>query len=420
VIRRSTAALLLLGALLVLAGCGSKSDHGGTIIYSSSIGDTASRPSFDLYAAAADGSSNRRLTNTPNRCEENPVLTRDQRSFYFYSGPCLHGKGPFELWRMDIDGSNARRIPIGAGVAPFPSPDGIHILVVDRKGALWLRRLDEHRPSASPRDGGKRFELPRSASIDPIGPILWSPDGTRFVFAVDLRDSTPLFVLDLQTLEVSRLTSPPETRIKDGTPVMYRDVFPVFSPDDRYLAYARMGPGTDISGVRLMDTRTGHTIELPLGSEKELLMPGGGGVPWFFSSDGTTLVYRLVDQVGYSNRTIAIGVYSLLRHEQRVIDIPRSWYNPRSWYERHNPRSVLLTATSPDHTRALVVKFPKSGTFLTATDLCGRRLTRLGKLRAYPDLNPNLHFGPLAVWAQPGASSSSRPSGNCELTRLLG
>jgi len=402
VIRRSTAALLL-GTLLALAGCGSRNDHGGTIIYSSSIGKANT---LDLYAAAADGSSRRRLTNTPDQCELNPVLTPDQRSFYFYRFACLPGKDTdlshLELWRMDIDGSNEIRIAFGAYNHLFPSPDGTHIAMVDRTGALWLRRLDKHRPSVSPADKGERVELPRSASIAPAGvSVAWSHDGSRLVFPADILpdSSSPLFSLDLRTLKVRRLTSPPRWE---------SDLAPRFSPDDRYVAYARLN--ISFYGVRLLDTKTGHTIEIAVGNEKKL--PMLGDVPWFFSSDGSSLVYRALNLV-YDNATSAVGVYSLARHEQRVIGIPPSLFLPQ---------------TSPDHTGALLVSPHSAGShvaalnvFLVATDLCEKRMTRLGRLRVSARINDleTTQTGPLAVWAQPGPSSS-RPAGHCELAKLLG
>jgi hypothetical protein len=161
--------------------------------------------------------------------------------------------------------------------------------------------------------------------------------------------------------------------------------------------------------VRLLDTKTGRTIEISSGNEKGF--PKLGGVPWFFSSDSSTLVYRVLDV--FAHATVSIGVYSLSQHEQRVIDIPRS---------------LLLSQTSPDHTEALLVS-PVSAAesnlsrkaFLIATDLCEKRKTRLGRLRVterYNDLSVTF-LGPLAVWAQPGPSSS-RPAGHCELAKLLG
>jgi Tol biopolymer transport system component len=387
----------------VLAGCTyekkSASKNGGTIIYSSSIGAAGS---LDLYATAANGSNHRRLTNTPDQCESNPVLTSNQRSFYFYRYRCPPRKksdgNDLELWRMDIDGSNETRMPLGVFESASPSPDGVHVVVVDRKGALWLRRLG----AVSPGNEGERIELPRLASIGSISArVAWSHDGSRFVFPAGLPNSSPLFVLNLRTLGLRQLTSPPGPD---------SDLAPVFSSDDRYLAYARRN--NSFYSVRLLDTKTGRTTAIPLGDEKEL--PRIGGVPWFFSSDGSTLVYRVLTLVSF-NATSAIGVYSLSRHEQRVIDIQPSLFLPQ---------------TSPDHTRALFVSPTSAGSSsfsgrisLIATDLCEQRMTRLGRLRATEERGSDLSLsfiGPLAAWAQPGAPSSSRPAGHCELAKLLG
>lgn len=80
----------------------------------------------DIYVMDADGRNLKRLTNTPN-WNGSPAWSHDGKTIYFYSGrnhtisppqsPILGQEGGFELWAMDVDGSNQRQItPTGVEV----------------------------------------------------------------------------------------------------------------------------------------------------------------------------------------------------------------------------------------------------------------------------------------------------------------
>lgn len=97
----------------------------------------------DIYAMDRDGRNCRRLTDTPN-WNGSPVWSPDGSAIYFYSGrnykpvppqsPILSQKGGFELWAMDADGSNQRRITPGGVEALSPSVADGRIVFATRSG----------------------------------------------------------------------------------------------------------------------------------------------------------------------------------------------------------------------------------------------------------------------------------------------
>jgi len=108
------------------------SPDGTRIVFSSDRDKSAAGHAFfsfarqregDLYAMDLDGSNLQRLTNTAN-WNGSPTFTPDGKSIYFYSNrdlkvgppqsPILAQDGGCEIWAMNADGSNQRRItPVG-------------------------------------------------------------------------------------------------------------------------------------------------------------------------------------------------------------------------------------------------------------------------------------------------------------------
>jgi Tol biopolymer transport system component len=111
----------------------------------------------DIYVMDSDGTNLKRLTNTPN-WNGSPVWSFDGRAIYFYSGrnykqippqsPILSQKGGFELWAMDADGSNQRRItPSGVEALSPTLADGRIVFATRSNWKDW--NLSSVKPDGS-------------------------------------------------------------------------------------------------------------------------------------------------------------------------------------------------------------------------------------------------------------------------------
>jgi Tol biopolymer transport system component len=111
----------------------------------------------------------------------------------------------------NADGSGA--VGIGAGVDALISPDGANVAIVTpytRRGTSLVVR---------PASGGAARTLVRTG--DSIGPLVWSPDGTRLVVVLNTRH---LVVIDVATgarHTIARGTIQGASFSPDGTQVVY-------------------------------------------------------------------------------------------------------------------------------------------------------------------------------------------------------
>lgn len=176
------------------------------LIYASSVGNKTRAP--DLYLASEDGSSNVRITDTPDQCEVNPVLTLDGQRIIFYRFPC-RGSGDEwledrELWQMQLDGEGEQRLlELKEHETAIPSPTGEDILIC-ANDALWLVKTGEgERTAISLPDGTYRIR----------GCFGWDADGDVSLLAIELDrgeggNTAPIFLLDPGEGELTQLTSP--------------------------------------------------------------------------------------------------------------------------------------------------------------------------------------------------------------------
>ena len=175
----------------------------------------------DIYTMAGDGTDIRRLTDDP-AIDVFPVYSPDGTKVAFQSDRA----GTFDIWVMDVDGSNPVRITDFENdtlddSAPTWSPDGERIAFVRGKftnggsGKLWV--IDS--------DGSNGHVLLEEPLV--LFPA-WSPDGTRIAFEVGETPAVHVEVLEVATGATSDLGA---------------GLHPIWSPDSSMLAVTLQGGG---------------------------------------------------------------------------------------------------------------------------------------------------------------------------------
>lgn len=193
-------------------------------------------PGIDLFVASADGSSPRKLTDTPGFDGQPGVCGKDG-SIVFTS----MRDGDPDLYRMNADGSNVRRL------TATPGYDGEASFDADCTHVLW--RASRPRPSEA-----EDYKKLVARNLVPAGPSeLWTAkaDGTeareityldassfapawlapgRVVFASRWNAETPrdvdLWAVDANGTELERITTAPGP-----------DASPAVSPDGKWIAF---------------------------------------------------------------------------------------------------------------------------------------------------------------------------------------
>ncbi len=132
--------------------------------------------------------------------------------------------GNWELWTVNHDGANMKRLTTGGQDehSPAVSPDGKEIVYVNQDRELWLMRIDG--------TGNDRVPVPDGIYAQPA----WIPDGRGIVYVkynVIPRDTSEMWMAlrdgNGDWMEPKRISSYPPMRL-----------YPSFSPDGSKLAYS--------------------------------------------------------------------------------------------------------------------------------------------------------------------------------------
>jgi len=195
-------------------------------------------PSFDVFAANADGTGVTQLTTEFGYDAEATFSPTGDRVIF-----TSMRDGDLDLYSMRPDGSDVRRITsrLGYDGGAFYSPDGTKIVwranypETDQEREDYLSLLAEGliRPSAleiyvADADGSNVRQLTDNGAAN-FAPY-WHPSGERIIFSSNMDDPQgrdfELYIINVDGSGLERVTYSEDF-----------DGFPVFSPDGRHLVF---------------------------------------------------------------------------------------------------------------------------------------------------------------------------------------
>lgn len=201
--------------------------------------------SYDIYSANQDGTDMRRLTDNPEYDAE-PIVSPDGSRIVFGS----KREKDFDVYVMDADGSNVKRLTdrVGYDGGPWFSPDGKKIVwrawypETDEEKAAWRDCMEKDYITAFPldlwvmdADGSNKRRILHNGATN-FAPS-WHPDGRRIIFSSNMDDwredirqyghNFELYLVNIDGTGLERLTF---NKVFDG--------FPMFSPDGGKVVFA--------------------------------------------------------------------------------------------------------------------------------------------------------------------------------------
>jgi Tol biopolymer transport system component len=157
------------------------SPDGARIAYIRTAGEF---PPSNIFVSDADGRHTQKLTTQTEQYENGPAWSPDGRTIAFARGG---SNGPYEIYVMDAEGGNVRRLTNSGGnhLDPSWSPEGDRIVFIATPAAnSGLTHVFEMNA-----DGAGIHRLthgPRWESLP-----AWSPDGSAIAFVVRGLDDNP-------------------------------------------------------------------------------------------------------------------------------------------------------------------------------------------------------------------------------------
>ena len=199
---------------------------------------------YDIFRANADGSGLQKLTDNPQYDAE-PIISSDGQKIVFGS----QREGDFDVYIMDADGGNVTRLTDRPGYdgGPWFSPNAKQIVwrawhpETEDEKAQWKDNMRDNYIQATPldlwvmdSDGENKKRLTDNGATN-WAPS-WHPDGERIIFSSNLDDwhedikafghNFEIYLINRDGSKLERITS---NKVFDS--------FPMFSADGKKLAF---------------------------------------------------------------------------------------------------------------------------------------------------------------------------------------
>ena len=148
----------------------------------------------------ANGSGFQRLTTENNKQHYYPSMSPDGNSVVYAA---FREPNIYEIYEIDIATMTVKQLTdrLGNVNGPEISPDGSSIvfkLSTPTTNELWLMN----------RDGSNPRRIPNASGWDPT----WSPDGSTILFASDMEGAIQLFTIKLDGSDLKRISNLPSIR----------------------------------------------------------------------------------------------------------------------------------------------------------------------------------------------------------------
>jgi TolB protein len=178
----------------------------------------------------ADGSGYRRLTTDGNRQHYYPSLAPDGGSVVYAA---FREQNVYEIYEMNLADGSVKQLTDRLGIVNSPeiSPDGGRVVFMH-----WIAAADKYELWIMNRDGGNPRRLFDGVGWDPS----WSPDGNQVLFASSMNGSNQLFVVNADGTGVRQVSDLPALRGRSD-----------WSPQNRILTYSGGPWGRELFALNL-------------------------------------------------------------------------------------------------------------------------------------------------------------------------
>ena len=251
----------------------------------------------EIYTVHSDGSGLRRLTDDPG-FDDSPAMSPDGRRILFLTA--RHDPNPkfpdlkYEIYLMDIDGDNARRLTETEAAEGHPawSADGTKISFdadYDGDGFQEIYVMEV--------EGMEVTRLTFNAANDQFAD--WSPDGRQIAFSSDRNGNWDIFRMDVDGSNQQALTTSPDW-----------ELFPAWSPTGTQIALMGMVPNSRNTDIFLMNADGSNLRQLtdtPRFDENPSWSPDGSQIALQTERDGQFEIY-LMSPDGSDQRPLAAHV----------------------------------------------------------------------------------------------------------------
>ena len=223
----------------------------------------------EIYVMDADGSNQRRLTTNGGG---QPTWSPDGRQIAFESD---RDDWNMEIYVMDADGSNQRRLTTNGGRHPTWSPDGRQIAFISEYVEEIFSSLEIYVMDA---DGSNQRRLTDHSPMP--APPTWSPDGRQIAFALYRDGNEEIYVMDADGTNQRRLTNSAAN-----------DFHPTWSPDGDYIAFESWRDGDSESEIYVMGSDGSNPRRLTTNGGYPTWSPDGGYIAFESDRDGNVEIY---------------------------------------------------------------------------------------------------------------------------------